>query len=199
MNASRPERSRIYFYDTPKLDLLANGLILRIRQGADNDLTVKLRPASEQQFTARAEGNKNFKCEGEVIDGVESPSYSTKEKFDASSVPQTGEEVLASLSKGQRKLLKASGITVDWTRVRRIMAIQSLSWSVPSQPRQLDQLSLELWEWPKGKSLELSTKVSADEGSATFVELKNVAKRNHIDLSPDQQSKTSTALRSMVK
>ena len=199
LNASHPERSQIYFYDTPKLDLLAKGLILRIRQGDDNDLTVKLRPASEQEFSARAAGNKNFKCEGEVIDGVESPSYSTKEKFDASSVPQTGAEVLASLSKGQRKLLKASGITVDWAHVRRIMVIQSLSWSVPSQSRQLDELSLELWEWPKGKSLELSTKVSADEGSATFVELKNVAKRNHIDLSPDQQSKTSTALRSMAK
>jgi hypothetical protein len=199
LNVSGPERSQIYFYDTPQLDLLAKGLILRIRQGADNDLTVKLRPASEQQFSARAAGNKNFKCEGEVIDGAESPSYSTKKKFDASSVPQTGEELLASLSKGQRELLKASGIMVDWAHVRRIAEIQSSSWSVPAQTPQLDKLSLELWEWPEGKSLELSAKVSADEGSATFVELKNVAKRNHIDLSPDQHSKTSTALRSITK
>ncbi len=199
LNAGKQQHSRIYFYDTPQLDLLAKGLILRIRQGADNDLTVKLRPDSEQQFSARVTGNKDFKCEGEVVNGEESPSYSVKVDYNDSSVPETGNDLSALLSRDQTRLLKTAGIVVDWAHVRRIMEIQSTSWAIRSQSAQLGKLSLELWEWPGGKSLELSTKVAADEGSATFVELKNVAKRNHLDLSSDQRAKTSTALRSIEK
>jgi hypothetical protein len=198
LNAGKEKHSQIYFYDTPQLDLLARGLILRIRQGADDDLTVKLRPASEQQFSARTSGKEGFKCEGEVIDGVERPSYSVQSEYLAATAPQTGNELVSSLTKGQRQLLKASGIEVDWAPVRRIMDIQSTSWKVPPQA-QFEKLSLELWESPKGKSLEISTKVSPDAGSNAYVELKNVAKRNHLELSSDQRSKTATALQSISK
>jgi hypothetical protein len=198
LNATKEKHTEIYFYDTPHLDLLAKGLILRIRQGANNDLTVKLRPASQQQFSARTTGEAGFKCEGEVIDGIERPSYSVQTKYIAASVPQTGNELFSSLNKGQRQLLKSSGIAVDWAKVRRIMDIHSTSWVVPPEPA-LGKVSLELWEWPNGKSFEISTKVSADAGSNAYVELKNMAKRNHLDLSSDQRAKTSTALQSIAK
>lgn len=199
LNAARRQHSQIYFYDTPQLDLLAKGLILRIRQGAQEDLTVKLRPATELQFSARAASDENFKCEGELTKGVDVLSYSTTIDFHASSVPQTGEDFRALLSKGQRELLKASGIVVDWSTVRRVIDIQSTLWTIKSKSSQLNKLSLELWEWPEGKTLELSTKVATSEGSAAFDELKNVAKRNHLDLSSDQRAKTSTALGSLAK
>src|SRR4051794_31881099 len=42
------QQGRVYFYDTADLDLLKQGLILRVRQGdEDNDLTVKVRPPSD--------------------------------------------------------------------------------------------------------------------------------------------------------
>jgi hypothetical protein len=198
LNAAKQAHSQIYFYDTPQLDLLAKGLIFRIRQGADNDFTVKLRPASEQQFSARATEREGFKCQGEVIDGVEGPSYSMQSKYVASNVPQTGDELSILLTKGQRQLLKASGVVVNWAQIRRVIDIQSTSWNVPLQPP-LGKLSLELWEWSNGKSLEISTKVAADAGSNAYVELENVAKRNHLDLSSDQRAKTATALRSIAK
>jgi hypothetical protein len=198
LNGAKQKHTHIYFYDTPQLDLLAKGLILRIRQGAHDDLTVKLRPASEQQFSARASGKEGFKCEGEVIDGVERPSYSVQSEYVAASAPKTGNELVSSLTKGQRQLLKSSGIVVDWAHVGRIMDIQSTSWTVPPQDP-FGKLSLELWEWPNGKSLEISTKVSADAGHNAYVELKNVANRNHLELSSDQRSKTATALQSISK
>src|SRR5258708_17698045 len=51
LHATRELRSRIYFYDTPALDLLSKGVILRLRVGANSDLTVKLRPLIGQQFS----------------------------------------------------------------------------------------------------------------------------------------------------
>ncbi len=42
---ARGERHRrVDFYDTPGLDLLSNGVILRLREGEAIDLTAKLRP-----------------------------------------------------------------------------------------------------------------------------------------------------------
>ena len=133
-----------------------------------------------------------------MIDGVERPSYSVQSEYVTASVPQSGNELASSLTKEQRQLLKASGIVVDWANVRRIMDIQSTSWKVPPHA-QFEKLSLELWEWPNGKSLEISTKVSPEAGSNAFVELKNVAKRRHLELSSDQRSKTATALQSTAK
>src|SRR5208283_2884522 len=41
---------RVYFFDTDQLDLLSQGVIVRLRQGSANDLTVKLRPAMGKAF-----------------------------------------------------------------------------------------------------------------------------------------------------
>src|SRR5918994_314241 len=44
----QPQRRKVYFYDTRKLELYEAGLVLRARvtQGDDDDSTVKVRPAS---------------------------------------------------------------------------------------------------------------------------------------------------------
>src|ERR1700757_3523342 len=63
LHATRQLRTRIYFYDTPALDLLSKGLILRLRQGASSDLTVKLRPLRGEQFSDASSGGERYKCE----------------------------------------------------------------------------------------------------------------------------------------
>ena len=40
------------------------------------------------------------------------------------------------------------------------------------------KLSLELWEWQSGSILEVSTKVAPDDGQSTYVELRDLAKKN---------------------
>ena len=63
LNAKKETTGHVYFYDTSALDLLSHGVIVRLRQGADNDLTVKLRPTSGQKFSDPSAGREDYKCE----------------------------------------------------------------------------------------------------------------------------------------
>ena len=188
---------RIYFYDTPALDLLSKGVILRLRAGAEIDLTAKLRPVSGEKFVDPSGGREGFKCEVDLNDGVENQSFSVQKKYVAAKAPVTGEELRQLLSEGQKKLLEDSKVQIDWRRVRRIADIQSTSWTTGSKSS-LGKLSLELWEWPSGRILEVSTKVTPDAGQATYAELRNLANKNGLALSADQRSKTTTTLKAIT-
>ncbi len=196
LHATRESRTRIYFYDTPALDLLSKGLILRLRQGASSDLTVKLRPLPGKQFSDPSSGSERYKCEVEITGGVEGRSYSVGTRYSAGHVPKTGEELLRLLSSGQKRLLEDSRIQIDWTKVKQVADIQSTSWTVRAQAP-LNKFSMELWEWPNGKVLEVSTKVAPTTGRAAYTELESLAKKKGLALSAVQQSKTATALEEM--
>ena len=101
------------------------------------------------------------------------------------------------LSDGQKKLLADSKVQIDWKRVRRVAGIQSTSWRA-SGTTPLGNLSLELWEWPGGSVFEVWTKVALDAGQATYLELKALAKKNGLTLSPNQLSKTAIALQEIT-
>jgi hypothetical protein len=188
---------RIHFYDTPALDLLSNGVILRLRERAEIDLTAKLRPVSGEKFVDPSGGREDFKCEVDLNDGVENQSFSVEKKYVSAKAPATGEELLKLLSEGQKKLLEDSKVQIDWKRVRRIADIQSTSWTTNAKSP-LGKLSLELWEWPGGRILEVSTKVTPDAGQATYAELRNLASKNGLALSTDQRSKTATVLKAIT-
>jgi hypothetical protein len=53
---------------------------------------------------------------------------------------------------------------------------------------------LELWEWPSGRVLEVSTKVAPDAGQSTYLELRDLAIKKGLVLSANQRSKTAIAL-----
>jgi hypothetical protein len=195
-HATREVRSRIYFYDTPALDLLSKGVILRLRVGANSDLTVKLRPLTDKQFSNPSSEGERYKCEAEITGGAEGRSYSVATSYSAGHVPETGPELLHLLSAGQRRLLEESQIQIDWTEVKRVADIQSRSWTARAQAP-LNKFSMELWEWSSGRVLEVSTKVGPDAGRAAYTELESVAKKNGLALSAVQQSKTATALKEM--
>jgi hypothetical protein len=150
LHAARELRSRIYFYDTPALDLLSKGVMLRLRVGANSDLTVKLRPLTGKQFSNPSSGSERYKCEAEITGGVEGRSYSVATGYRVGHVPETGPELLHMLSAGQRRLLEQSQIQIDWPKVTRVADIQSTSWTVRAQAP-LNKFSMELWDWPKWK------------------------------------------------
>jgi len=167
-----------------------------LRQGASSDLTVKLRPLLGKQFSDPSSGNERHKCEVEITDGVEKRSYSIGTKYNPAHVPETGKELLHLLSPGQKRLLEDSEIQIDWTKVKRVADIQSTSWTVRAQAP-LDKFSMELWEWPSGRILEVSIKAGPDAGRAAYTELESLAKKKGLALSAVQQSKTATALEQM--
>jgi hypothetical protein len=185
---------RVYFYDTPALDLLSKGLILRFRDRADADLTVKLRPPpGDKSFNSSGVRDDGYKCEVDLNDGIENESFSLANKYISAKVPVTGEELFQQLSEGQKKLLRDSKVQIDWKRVKRIAEIQSTNWTSRANPP-LGKLSVELWEWAGGRLLEVSTKVAPDAGQATFVELRDLANKKGLALETSQRSKTAIAL-----
>jgi hypothetical protein len=195
---ARGERHRrVDFYDTPGLDLLSNGVILRLREGEAIDLTAKLRPPPGERFADPSGGHENYKCEVDLNDGVEAQSFSVETKFAGAKVPRTGEELLKELSAGQKKLLEESKVPIDWKRVKRVAEIRSTSWTARAKDP-LGKLSMELWEWQGGSVLEVSTKVELNEGQATYLKLQELAKKNGLALSASQRSKTAIALRAIV-
>ena len=91
------------------------------------------------------------------------------------------------------RLLQDSKVQIDWKRVKRIVEIQSTSWTSRAKPP-LGKLSVELWEWPGGSLFEVSTRVAPDTRLATFVELRDLANKKGLALDTNQHSKTSIAL-----
>ena len=193
LRAQKETHGRVYFYDVPGLDLLANGVILRLREGSEIDITAKLRPLSGKKFLDPSGGRERYKCEVDLNDGVENQSFSVQKRYVAAKVPEKGEEFFQLLSEGQKTLLEDSKIQIDWKRVKRIVKIQSTGWTTRAQPP-LGKLSLELWEWPSGSVLEVSTKVAPDAGQSAYVELQDLAKKYGLVLSTNQRSKTAIAL-----
>lgn len=197
LHARGETRGRVYFYDTAALDLLSNGVILRLREREEIDLTAKLRPVSGETFVDPSGGRERYKCEVDLNDGVENQSFSVQNRYSSAKTPETGTELRQLLSDGQKRLLADSKVQIDWRRVRRVAGIQSTSWTARGTTP-LGNLSLELWEWPGGSVLEVSTKVALDAGQATYLELKALAKKNGLALSTNQRSKTAIALKEIT-
>jgi hypothetical protein len=193
LQASGEAHGLVYFYDTPALDLLSKGVILRLREGAEIDLTAKLRPVAGEKFADPSGGRERYKCEVDLNDGVENQSFSVQDKYVTAKAPETGEELFRLLSEGQKKLLEETKVQIDWKRVKRIAEIRSTSWATRAKSP-MGKLSLELWEWPGGSILEVSTKVTPDAGQATYARLRDIAKKNGLALNANQRSKTATAL-----
>jgi hypothetical protein len=193
LKARHETHGRVYFYDTPALDLLSNGVILRFRDRAEVDLTAKLRPLPGDKFVNPSGVGDDYKCEVDFNDGVETESFSVVNKYLTAKAPVTGEEIFRQLSEGQKRLLQDSKVQIDWKRVKRIAEIQSTTWTSRAKPP-LGKLSVELWEWSGGRLLEVSTRVAPDARLATFVELRDLANKKGLALGTNQRSKTAIAL-----
>jgi hypothetical protein len=197
LSAKKEKAGRVYFFDTGALDLLSQGAIVRLRQGAKSDLTVKLRPPKGKKFSTLSEGRDGFKCEVDLTREGANSSYSITRQLATEELPLIGTDVSRFLSPAQIKLFEDAQVSVDWTGVKRIAEITSTDWQTKSQPH-LGKATLELWEWPGGKVLELSAKVSSDAGSSTYTELQRLVKTKQLAMSPDQRVKTSIALEAIT-
>src|SRR5271165_6123927 len=69
LHAGKETVSQVYFFDTSSLDLLSQGVIVRLRQGSSVDLTVKVRPPANKRFSVPSGGRENLKCEVDIVGG----------------------------------------------------------------------------------------------------------------------------------
>jgi hypothetical protein len=197
LNFKGERAGRVYFFDTPTLDLLSQGVIVRIRQGAVNDLTIKLRRREGKAFSDPSEGREGFKCEVDQNAGETNFSYSIESKYVAVPLPEAGSDILRLLSVGQRKLLEEAQVSIDWQPVRRIADIKTTNWQTEAQPH-FKKLTMELWESPATNILELSTKVGLDAGPSTYAELKRLVNSKGLPLNARQQPKTTIVLEALT-
>lgn len=196
----KKQKGRVYFYDTPDLDLLKQGLILRVRQGDDdNDLTVKIRPAADNStISDPSGGQEDFKCESDLNGGVAKPSYSIKQSF-TKNVPDDGKGFAAQLTVGQRELIRLARVDVEWKRVRKLADIESVAWQ-RKKADGMPKLSLERWEWPQDRAvLELSAKVDAGDALTIEQGLKQLALSKDLLVGCDSKPKTRMVLESLAK
>lgn len=196
LKAKQREAGKVYFFDTSSLDLLSGGVILRMRQGSDNDLTVKIRPPTSENFSDPSGGRENYKCEVDIIGGKGIESYSIKSSYSGPQLPRTGTELRSLFTDGQKDLLKQARVSIDWTLVKRLVDIQSTGWRVKANPPP-KTLVLELWEWPGGRVLEASTKAKADAGPAVYKELQQLLNAKGLSLNKEQRSKTAMVLETL--
>jgi len=189
----KEQGGRVYFFDTDKLDLLTQGVIVRVRQGSNNDLIVKVRvPEGNAQIDA-SRLREHFQCEIDRTSAGENTSYTVGRKYKPGQIPKLGADILRVLSAPQRRLLQEARVSIDWAQVRRISDIKSTKWETTTQAP-FRKLTLELWEWPADNILELSTKVGPDEVQSKSAELQHLVNGKSLSLNASQGTKTRTVL-----
>jgi hypothetical protein len=193
LDAVSPSRGEVYFFDTDRLDLFAQGAILRVRAGEGADLTVKIRSDEPKELKNPLEGGGIFKCEVDLVGNTALTSYSLRAAWRDRQIPQTGEALHLALSNGQLRLLAARGVSIDWHQVKRIAQIQATDWEVPAEGP-LKGAKLEFWEWPGGRTLELSAKADLQTGASTMVQLRQMAAARGLVVEQNQEPKTSLVL-----
>jgi hypothetical protein len=189
-------RGRVYLFDTDALDLKTQGVIVRVRQGAKNDLTVKVRLPKDTQ-PDNAGLRERYPCEIDRTRAGSYISYAVARKYKATKALEIGNDIYSLLSAAQIKLLHEARVSIDWTRVKRIANINSTQWETTAQSSS-GKLSLELWEWPLGKILELSAKAGPDAEASKYAELERLVKMKNLGLSASQDTKTSMVLETLV-
>ena len=188
--------NQIYFFDTDHLSLRNQGVIVRVRQGAKNDLTVKVRLPGGDNDSENSKLRDQFGCEIDRTEAGANTSYSVGQSYEPRNVPNDGDELLSALSSRQRELLSKAHVSIPWSQVRRISGIRSTTWTTPLESSS-GKLTLEYWEFPGGTILELSARSSASDWESKNADLHRIVKSKGLLLSPNQETKTSTVLREL--
>ncbi len=176
---------QVYLFDTDALDLSKQGVIMRVRQGAKNDLTVKVRfPKDSRQFD-KSRFRERFPCEIDRTRAGASTSYAVAQNYKSTRVPESGKSIYSRLSASQIQLLHDAQVSIDWGRVRRIADINSTTWQTAAQSPS-GKLTLEAWEWPAGRILELSAKAGSDAEASKYAQLELLVKIKNLSLLTSQ-------------
>lgn len=191
LNAGPPAKGQVFLFDTNSRDLFSHGVIVRARVGgATNDLMVKVRVREDQAIPVHGLG-AGYKCEVDRTGDAAVRSYSVRIKLNGN-VPTSGKDVLALLSRGQKRLLEEARISPDWSRMEKVASIDSTVWKIRNQAG-LAKLSLELWQWESKQVLELSTKIANDDPSI-LIRIRKLVTDKGLSIEANQKQKTQMAL-----
>jgi hypothetical protein len=191
---------QVTFFDTPRLDLDAHGVVVRARrvQGSTGDTVIKLRPVEPAHLPEGLRKKKDFGVEVDAMPGGFVASGSMKAETGNSRVQDVllGRRTIRKLfTRGQREFFAEhapAGIELDDLAILGPINIFKLKFRHPDFDK---RLVAELWLYPDGgRCLELSTKCPPADAFTVAAEAKAFLGGQGVDLGAPQQTKTKTAL-----
>jgi hypothetical protein len=191
---------QVYFFDTPELTLNKHGLVVRARrvQQRTDDSVVKLRPVIPDNLPASLRKSKDLVVEVDAMPGgyVCSASMKGAPAGDGVKAVAAGDQRIHKLFSKQQQGFFAThapeGIGLDDLAILGPINLLKLKFSPRGYGR---RLVAELWLYPDGsRILELSTKCAPAEAFDVAAETRAFLEKQGVDLSGEQQTKTSTAL-----
>jgi hypothetical protein len=202
VNANSQTR-RIWFFDTPALDLYEAGVIVRAREidGGDDDSTIKLRPFSATDLASDFRKLDELKCETDRdVNGATSACSLGADQDEGEIVAvDEGQRAIDQLySSEQEDMFATYGPDVPLDALHALGPIPARVWTVRSHDLP-EKLTAELWYMPDGsQSLELSMRVDTSDADDGLDDLLDFVDDRGLDLSDEQESKTRRALDSFA-
>jgi hypothetical protein len=196
-------RRRVYFFDTPGLELHSCGLLLRARAtaGAPDDSTVKVRPVNPERV-ARWRGVPGFKVQADVVGStvVRAASLTAIQPREEIEAAAEGRGPIARLlSREQEQFLGAlAPRPIELDRLVPLGPVQARRWDV-SHAGLPYRLCAEAWRLPGGRSLlELSIKAEPAAAAAAVAAFSGFLEELGILVDSEPQTKTRAALTSLA-
>jgi hypothetical protein len=196
----RPVGRRVYFYDTPDLDLAAQKLYLRGREteGDDEDQsTVKLRPLPDGGVPAHWRGD--IELSADVVGSEEIPSVKLDRDLDLGTVARAATrdlELSKLFNKEQEAIIEAAlprGTKLDDLEV--LGPIHARKWDLPAEVLPPYELCVEEWSLPDAsRFLEISFKAERFDGARAKQAFNGLLDRLGIGHEGDPDPKTLNAL-----
>jgi hypothetical protein len=189
-----------YFFDTPDLACNKQGVVVRARrvQRRHDDSVIKLRPVVPGNLPADLRSDKHMVVEVDMIPGgyVCSASLKGVPDPDAIQAVAAGDRPIRTLFSEQQQAFydahAPEGVGLDDLTLLGPINLIKLKFTPGDFGR---RLVAELWLYPDGsRILELSTKCPPSETFQAAAETRAFLAARGVDLTGEQQTKTSTAL-----
>jgi hypothetical protein len=200
LTANNDEERFIYFFDTPKLDLLGAGIISRARRviGDDHDSTVKFRPVVPEDIGKEWRKYRGFKIEADASENgmVKSASFSMPVDKGVIKRVAAGKRSIAALFTDEQEafLARTAGREIDFSQLVVLGPLHAQRWEV-NDPACPWPMTVELWRRGDGKRLlEVSIKTPVIQAAAAIGGFMAFLAEVGTERDREQQTKTRWAL-----
>jgi hypothetical protein len=200
LSRNNDEQRLIYFFDTPRLELLKAGVIVRARRvvGAEHDSTIKFRPVQPERIASKWHEYHGFKVEVDASETglVKSASFSMPVRKGLIKKVVAGTKGGRSLFTGaQEAFLRETARTkVDFSTVVVMGPLHAQRWSFRDRACPW-LITAELWiRGDRARLMELSVKAPIAQAAAVMAGFMAFLAEVGAERDGGQQAKTRWAL-----
>jgi hypothetical protein len=200
LTSNNDEERYIYFFDTPRLDLLGAGIIARARRvvGDAHDSTVKFRPIDPKHVGPEWRKFRDFKIEADASETslVKSASFSMPVAKGFIKRVAAGKKPVSAIFTAEQKafLTAVAGHKTDFSTLAVLGPLLAQRWCF-ADPGCPWPITAELWRRGDGKRMmELSIKAPAAQAAVAVGGFMAFLAEVGADRDKNQQAKTHWAL-----